>query len=110
MIRSLYSFDIGDEFSQMRSVPVVMGSGNEDAVLFIHSRNPNIDPWHEAFNYARDTLKLSLFSLSGQLLWRRDLDWGVVPGIWYSPVISFDLDGDGVDEIWYVGNTNPNLP
>lgn len=110
MIRSLYTFEIGEEFAQMRSVPVALGPGREEAVLFIHSQHPNIDPWSEAFNYARDTLKLSLVSMSGKLLWRRDLDWGVVPGIWYTPVISFDLDGDGVDEIWYVGNTNPKLP
>ncbi|MDX9980896.1 MAG: hypothetical protein RBU25_12800, partial [Lentisphaeria bacterium] len=62
MIRSLYTFEIGEEFAQMRSVPVAMGPGREEAVLFIHSRHPNIDPWSEAFNYARDTLKLSLIT------------------------------------------------
>ncbi len=110
MIRELCSFTIGEEFAQMRSIPVAMGAGREGATLFVHSQNPNIDPWSEAFNYARDTLKMTLISDSGKVLWRRDLGWGLVPGIWYSPVLSFDLDGDGVDEIWYVGNTRPNLP
>lgn len=110
MIRELCSFTIGEEFAQMRSIPVAMGAGQEEATLFIHSRNPNIDPWSEAFNYARDTLKMTLLSNSGKRLWHRDMGWGMVPGIWYSPVLSFDLDGDGVDEIWYVCSTRPNLP
>lgn len=82
MIRSLYAFEIGEEFSRMRSVPVAMGSGNEDAVLCIHSRHRNIDPRSEAFTYARNTLRMSLFSMSGELLWHLDRDWAVVPGIW----------------------------
>ena len=100
MIRELCSFTIGEEFAQMRSIPVAMGVGREGATLFVHSQNPNIDPWSEAFNYARDTLKMTLISDSGKVLWRRDLGWGLVPGIWYSPVLSFDLDGDGVP-LWF---------
>ena len=40
MIRALHTFDIGEEFAQMRSVPVAMGPGKEGAVLFIHSKHP----------------------------------------------------------------------
>jgi hypothetical protein len=54
------------------------------------------------FFFPGDTLKLALFTESGGLVWRRDLGRGVVPGMWFCPVFAFDLDGDGVDEIWFV--------
>ena len=53
---------------------------------------------------------MQLFTEDGTVLWKRDLGPGVVPGIWFCPVFSFDLDQDGVDEIWYVNNTDPTHP
>lgn len=35
---------------------------------------------------------------------------GVVPGIWFSPIFSFDLDEDGTDEIWIINNKDPEHP
>lgn len=110
MISLLKEYNIGEEFRQMRSVPVRMGEGREDAVLFVHANTGNLDPWCEAMNFPRDTLKLTLISESGERLWQRDLGNGVIPGIWFSPVISFDLDGDGVDEIWLLDNRHPERP
>ena len=51
-----------------------------------------------------------LYTLDGVRMWKRDLGNGVIPGVWYAPFISFDLDQDGVDEIWFVNNLNPNIP
>jgi hypothetical protein len=51
-----------------------------------------------------------LFTVDGQVLWRRDLGRGVVPGLWFCPVFTFDLDGDGTDEIWFVDNVNVQHP
>lgn len=34
----------------------------------------------------------------------------MVPGIWFTPVFPFDLDGDGADEIWFVNNIDPDHP
>ena len=36
---------------------------------------------------------------TGQFLWRIDLGWNVDMGIWWTPIIVRDLDGDGCDEI-----------
>jgi rhamnogalacturonan endolyase len=35
----------------------------------------------------------------GTFLWRNDLGDGIEPGVWYSPFIVYDLDGDGKAEI-----------
>lgn len=109
MITCLKEFHIGQPFQQMRSVPVSLGDCGE-AVLFIHADTPNLDPWSESMNFPQDTLKLTLMSMDDKILWQKDLGVGIIPGIWFEAVISFDLDGDGVDEIWYIGNTSPIRP
>ena len=109
-IKSIREYDLGIELRQVRSVPVQLGHGRPDAVLFVYSSQGNLDPWPEQFNFPKDTLKMALYSEDGVPMWKRDLGNGVIPGVWYTPFISFDLDGDGVDEIWIVNNLNPNLP
>lgn len=109
-IKVLKEYDLGIQLGQVRSVPVRLNNKPENAVLFVYSSQGNIDPWHELFNYPKDTLKMALYTESGLQLWQRDLGTGMIPGVWYSPFISFDLDGDGTDEIWFVNNLNPNLP
>lgn len=109
-LTTLKEYRLGGRLGQVRSVPVHLAGRPEDAVLFVYSAQPNIDPWPELFDFPRDTLKMALFSESGMLLWERDLGTGVIPGVWFAPFISFDLDGDGTDEIWFVNNLNPHLP
>lgn len=109
-MRCLKEFDLGTELGQARYVPVSLGKDMPGAMLFVYSSQPNIDPWQELFNYPKDTLKMSLYTLDGIPMWTRDLGTGVIPGVWYAPFISFDLDQDGVDEIWFLNNLNPNLP
>ena len=109
-IKCLKEFDLGIELGQVRSVPVSLGKDMPEAVLFVYSSQGNLDPWPELFNYPKDTLKMALYTLDGVRMWKRDLGNGVIPGVWYAPFISFDLDQDGVDEIWFVNNLNPNIP
>ncbi len=109
-IKCLHEYDMGMELGQLRSVPVAMGKDLPKGVLFVYSTQENIDPWQELFNYPKDTLKMSLYTEDGIPVWTRDLGNGVIPGVWYTPFISFDLDEDGVDEIWFLNNLNPNLP
>ena len=37
--------------------------------------------------------------LDGEILWQHDLGWSIERGIWYSPMLVYDLDGDGLSEI-----------
>ena len=42
---------------------------------------------------------LEAYDNEGAFLWRRDLGPNIRPGVWYSPMAVFDLDGDGRAEV-----------
>jgi len=102
------SCDLGERVGQCRAVPVRLA--DREAVLLVHGPDFDVDPWYDMFFFPTGTLKLSLLGLDGELLWRRDLGRSVVPGMWFCPVLAFDLDGDGVDELWLVNNHDPLHP
>lgn len=102
-------FDLGACVRQVRSIPVKLKMG-EEAILFIYSGEENIDPGEEYYKHPSDSLKISLFDMKGTMIWTRDLGRGVIPGIWFCPVISLDLNMDGQDEIYFVNNLNPEAP
>lgn len=101
---------LGQPIGQLRAVPVRLGSGGQPAVLAVYCANFDVDPYVEMFFFPTDTLKLALLTVDGKRLWQRDLGRGVVPGMWFCPVLAMDLDGDGVDEIFFVNNTDPQHP
>ena len=43
--------------------------------------------------------KLEAYLNDGTFLWRKDLGPGIEPGIWYSPYVVYDFDGDGKAEV-----------
>jgi hypothetical protein len=106
----LLELDLGSPIGQLRAAPVCLGAGTPRAVLAVYAADFDVDPWVEMFFFPTDTLKLALFTQTGEILWRRDLGRGVVPGMWFCPVCPFDLDGDGVDEIWFVNNPETGHP
>ena len=73
------------------------GDGRYDFVL--KTPQDNIDPYGPYWQRSPDTYKLDAYSNDGRRLWRKDLGWAVERGIWYSPMIVFDLDGDGRAEV-----------
>ena len=84
--------------------------GPADAVLVVHSNSVGSNPWIEMFSFPTDTLKLTLLGLDGTVRWTRDLGPGVMPDTSFCPVLVFDHDGDGVDEIYLVNNIDPEHP
>ncbi len=106
-LKPAWSVDLGQPIGQCRAVPVRLGSGGGhdgiDAILVVVGGDFDVDPFSEMFFLPRDTLKLVLLdAVDGSVIWRQDLGRGVIPGMWFCPVLPFDLDGDGVDEIWLV--------
>jgi hypothetical protein len=110
LLEPLMSMNLGQKLGQLRAFPVRMGAGREKALCAVYGADFDDDPNQNMFFFPTDTLKMIVFTPDGEQLWKRDLGRGVVPGIWFCPVYPFDLNGDGVDEIWYVNNLNVNHP
>jgi len=73
------------------------GDGRYDFV--IKQPNENIDPYERYWKPSPDTYKLEAYTADGTFLWRYDLGWAIERGIWYSPYVVYDLDGDGKAEV-----------
>lgn len=109
-LKPVVTVDLHQRLGQLRAVPVSRGDGASPAVLVIYGRDAEIDPYIGMFFFPQSTLRMKLFDDRGVTGWTRDLGPGVVPGIWFCPVYSFDLNQDGTDEIYYVGNADPTHP
>ena len=48
---------------------------------------------------SEDTFKIEAYRHDGKLLWRRDLGVNIEQGVWWSPMIVADFDGDGKAEV-----------
>jgi hypothetical protein len=73
------------------------GDGRLDYV--IKQPQDNIDPYEKYWKRSPDTYKLEAYRHDGKFLWRYDLGWSIERGIWYSPYVVADLDGDGRAEV-----------
>lgn len=95
---------------QVRLAPYSYAAGQPQGILVVHSGCAEDDPYHRMFFLPTDTLKITAFDPAGRQLWSRDLGPGVIPGVWFCPVLAFDLDGDGADEVWVVANGDADHP
>ena len=76
------------------------GDGSYDYV--IKQPNYNIDPFSPPFGHwepSTDTYKIEAYLSNGTFLWLKDLGWDIEQGIWYSPYVVYDFNGDNRAEI-----------
>ncbi|NOY81334.1 MAG: hypothetical protein GXP31_10060 [Kiritimatiellaeota bacterium] len=98
-----------DETFQKVGIADLDGDGQYDYV--IKQPNTNVDPWSKVWYASKEPYKIEAYRHDGVFLWRRDLGWAIETGIWYSPMIVFDLDGDGRAEVMVkVGEGDPRAP
>lgn len=105
----LLDVSLGQPVMQVRARPLRLG-GSGRGFLVAYCADFDVDPYTEMFFFPRDTLKLVAFTEKGERLWQRDLGRAVVPGMHFCPVQAFDLDADGIDEVWFVNNVNEQHP
>jgi rhamnogalacturonan endolyase len=63
----------------------------------------NVDPFAMGQGYWKpspEPFKLDAYRHDGTFLWRHDMGPGIETGIWYSPIVVYDLDGDGKAEVY----------
>lgn len=73
----------------------------------------NTDPYQQPGYWKRseDTYKLEAYRHDGTFLWRHDMGWAIEEGIWYSPIVACDVDGDGRAEVYCkAGEGDPREP
>ena len=73
------------------------GDGRYDFVL--KHPDENVDPYEMYWKKSTNTYKIEGRLHDGRRLWVNDLGWPIERGIWYSPVVAADLDGDGKAEV-----------
>lgn len=72
------------------------GDGTYDFV--VRTPNSNVDPGMPG-DLTGTTYKLEAYLNDGTHLWTIDLGPGIVPGVWYSPFVCYDFNGDGKAEV-----------
>ncbi len=87
----------GDYTFQKAGIADLNGDGKLDYV--IKTPQDNIDPYIVYWTPSPDTYKLEAYLNDGTFLWRHDMGWAIERGIWYSPYLVYDLDGDGKAEV-----------
>ena len=87
----------GEHTFQKVGIADLDGDGKYDYV--IKQPNANIDPYREYWKASPDSYKVEAYLSDGTFLWRKDLGWAIEQGIWYSPMVVYDLDGDGRAEV-----------
>ena len=85
----------GNYPSQKVAVADLNGDGDYDFVIKQPQQRTDPGSWHRS----DDTFKLEAYLSDGTFLWRHDLGWNIEQGVWYSPYVVADLDGDGKAEI-----------
>ena len=97
-VKGYQSFKLqGDYTFQKVGLGDLDGDGQLDYV--IKQPGDNIDPASTYWEKSPDTYTLEAYTGAGRFLWRQDLGWGIERGIWYSPYLVYDFDGDGKAEV-----------
>lgn len=79
---------------------VAVADLNGDGVYDYIVRTPasNVDPGMPGDMNGK-TFQIAAYLSDGTHLWTKDLGLGIEPGIWYSPFVAYDFNGDGKAEI-----------
>lgn len=75
------------------------GDGEYDFVARYSIGGSNVDPWHVFWKPSVSPFTLEAVKSDGTILWSKNLGWNIECGIWYSPYIVCDVNGDGKAEV-----------
>ena len=100
---------------QYRAQKVAIADLDGDGMLEYVIKQPsfNTDPYQHPGYWKRseDTYKIEAYRQDGTFMWRYDMGWAIEEGIWYSPIVVYDIDGDGKAEVYTkAGEGDPRDP
>ncbi len=101
----------GNYSAQKVGIADLDGDGRYD--YLVKQPDFNTDPYQQPgyWKKSQDTYKLEAYDHDGRFMWRYDMGWAIEEGIWYSPVVMFDVDGDGRAEVFCkAGEGDPREP
>ena len=91
----------GDYKAQKVGVADLNGDGKFDYLV----KHPdfNVDPYVLGQGYWKpspEPYKLEAYRDDGTFMWRYEMGPAIETGVWYSPIVVYDLDGDGKAEVY----------
>ena len=97
VLRNYHSIRLRDD---VKAGKVAVADLNGDGIYDYIVRTPetNVDPGMPG-DLSGKTYKIEAYLNDGTFLWSKDLGQGIEPGVWYSPYIAYDFNGDGKAEI-----------
>ena len=96
-VRPYLSLKLQDENTTFQKVALADLDGDGKLDFVIKQPSVGLDPGTPAFS--PDTYKLEAYRHDGTFLWRKDLGWNLNLGIWWTPFVVWDFDGDGKAEV-----------
>lgn len=87
----------GDYSFQKIGIADLNGDGALDYVVKQPGRGT--DPGQGHWRPSPGTYKVEAYLNDGSFLWSKDLGWNIEQGIWWSPMVVYDFDGDGKAEV-----------
>jgi hypothetical protein len=90
-IRTYAEWNLGQPLGQLRAVPVQLSPEEAPHLLLVYGEDSDVDPFMGMFFYPQEPLRLALYSNQGELVWKKTLHRGNIPGTWFNPVFPFDL-------------------
>lgn len=73
------------------------GDCDFDFIVKLGNRDFDVTQWEQ--DSEGETFSLEAYTNEGDFLWARDLGPNIRPGVWFSPMVVFDFDGDGKAEL-----------
>ena len=82
-----------------RSVSIGSLISGSDNYMVVRLPDVTVDPYYRLWRNIDEKFELHAVDIHGKQLWAYDMGPAIEPGIWYSPYLVYDLDGNGVSEL-----------
>ncbi len=96
-VQSYYGIKLKDENTTFQKIAFADLNGDGKLDYIIKQPAAGLDPGTAMLS--PDTYKIEAYLNDGTFLWRKDLGWNMNMGIWWTPFIVYDFDGDGKAEV-----------